>query len=834
MDANTNFLNKPFTIFIWLTAAVGLVVFLYALRFFSVSAFSGEFAVIAGFTLFLGSRIAVYVEKIKVSLSIGDAFVFLTMFLYGGETAAVLAFAEAFFTSSRFTKQNSFRFFNAGTMAISIYAACRLTEILFGSITEIGKSGIGEKQIFAVTTFFLAHYFINTGLMAFAGSFRSQKSFIDCWKKDYFWIFVPFLANSFAALITSNVIANYGFYTFFVALPIVGIIYFGYKTYDEKLTAVTAQAEQSKKHLIELTESEERFRSAFNNAPIGMALVAPDGRWLSVNDALCNIFNRAEEDFLQNHFHNFVCAEDLVDFLKNIGWLIQGENTFYQAEIRYQYKNEQPIWTQTSVSLLSGTTGQTSRLIFQIQDITARKTAEENLRYHAFYDSLTSVANRSLFIERLNESIVRAKREKDFSFAVSFIDLDRFKIVNESIGHRLGDEVLINVAQRLKKTISPEHTIARIGSDEFVILFENVRDRKEVIAEIEEVQSQIAIAHYVGGHEIFVTSSVGLVFYHEAHEQAEMVLRDADAALNLAKTQGRARYVLFDQNMREKATNRLQLEGDLHRAIERGEIFVVYQPIMSLRENRLAGFESLVRWNHPKLGFISPAEFIPIAEENGCIAQIGEFVLDESCRQMSEWQKRFSHDLPLTMNVNLSVKQLFQRQIFTNVLSILEKHRVAPKHIKLEITESVIVDNVEFVINILKQFRALGIQLSMDDFGTGYSSLSYLHRLPITTLKIDRSFVNQIVEENESAEIVKTILLLARTLKLDVVAEGIETESQLEFLRRLDCDYGQGYFFSKPVSAAEAGKVVEAFLESAVDAQPGVWQESAPETLYHH
>ncbi len=787
---------------------IGVIVFLYSLVNLPLTQMGWEFCIIGLVTLAIGSRIALYFELFKSSISVADVFIYLTAILFSGEAATVLVVFEAYISSSRFTKKVEFRAFNSGILATSIFISYKISWLVFGSLTELLQSGITIKLFGASALMICSHYLINSSVVAISTALRTNKPMFETWREYYVWMFVPFLASGSVALVAANAVQTSGFYAFLVILPIIGIIYFSYFSQQGKIQAITEQASQAKRHLLEMTESEARFRSAFNNAPIAIALMSSEGKWLQANDSLCQTFGCSEEEFLSKTLHGVVHPEDLGAFLKHIDYVLHGERQSLQTEVRFLNDIGEELWTQTSLSLLNDS--ENLRLICQIQDITARRRAEEKLRHDAFYDSLTDLANRTMLIKEINRAISVAKQQGRSRFVAIFVDLDRFKLVNDSIGHRIGDKLLIAVAQRLNKCLPSNSTLARLGSDEFFILVENDQHSIDNIKElVKEIQNQIAAEFSIFGHQINITGSIGIVRFDEVHHTAEDVLRDANAALHLAKMKGRSKYVVFDEQMRKKANNQMRLEKDLQGAVERNEMFLLYQPILSLEDKRLAGFEALVRWQHPKLGLVSPIDFIPLAEESGAIVKIGEFVLDEACRQIKEWQNEFETDIPFTVSVNVSAKQLLQKQFFANIVDVVELHKVEPSQIKLEITESVVVENSDVVTSILRQLRALGIKLSMDDFGTGYSSLSYLHQLPISTLKIDRSFISQMTEETESAEIVRTILLLAKNLNLEVVAEGIETQTQHEVLNDLKCEFGQGYYFSKPLSVADAAEFIK-------------------------
>jgi diguanylate cyclase (GGDEF)-like protein len=444
---------------------------------------------------------------------------------------------------------------------------------------------------------------------------------------------------------------------------------------------------------------------------------------------------------------------------------------------------------------------------------------KEHFRHAAFHDSLTGLPNRAMFTELLKAEIENSKRRDGHMFAVLFLDLDRFKNINDSLGHTHGDLLLVAFAERLERTLRPIDTLARFGGDEFAILLSGMTDATDTVRVAQRIQEELTQPFVLDKNSAFVSSSIGIALSSSGYDRPEDILRDADTAMYRAKENGKARYEVFDHGMHDRAVSRLQLESDLRQAVEQKEFCVYYQPIVCLQSGRLAGFEALVRWNHPLQGLVKPADFIPVAEETGLIVPIGEWVLQESCRQIRECQMAHPSHRSLSLSVNLSARQVAQPDLLPRIKEALAISKLDPRCLKLEITESVVMENAEAAALMFKQLRAMGVQLSIDDFGTGYSSLSYLHRFPLNYLKIDRSFVSRLTTDNDNA-IVRTISTLARNLGMEVIAEGIETEEQYQQLKMLGCEYGQGYLFSRPVDnegvkyllAQDAHREVEADL----------------------
>ncbi len=446
------------------------------------------------------------------------------------------------------------------------------------------------------------------------------------------------------------------------------------------------------------------------------------------------------------------------------------------------------------------------------KEIERRKTIEQQLLHQTLYDKLTGLANHALLIDHIEQAIKNSLRHYNKKFALLCINIDRFQIINDSVGHGIGDRIIKEIANRLKKNERTDDTVARLGRDEFVVLLQGIHSIDDAIKVTKRIQNQLNKPIIIEENEINITTSIGITINSNnsgtslIKEQADYYLRDANIAMSRAKSRGEGLYEIFDSSMQNNAVKRLKLENDLRQAIRKEEFAVYYQTIVSLATKEIKGFEALIRWHHPKYGLVSPNEFIPIAEETELIIPIDLWILEKSCYQLSVWQKQFISDTPLTMSINISGRHfseynLIRFNLIKYIDRILDETGLDGSSLKLEITERILIDNAESAKSILQQLRDRNIQLCLDDFGTGYSSLSYLHKFPFDTLKIDRSFINQMAEEQKNHEIVKMIINLGSNLGMSVVAEGIETEEQFLQLQILDCDYGQGYWFSHPVDA---------------------------------
>ncbi|MGB3206444.1 MAG: EAL domain-containing protein [Crinalium sp.] len=619
----------------------------------------------------------------------------------------------------------------------------------------------------------------------------------------------------------------------------------------QSVANVVATAIERKQAEEALKESEERYALAVKGSKEGLwdwnlkaDQVYYSPRWKAILGYEDHEIGARLDEWLDR-----IHAEDIEKVRTALNAHLEGLISHFEKEYRILHQDGSYRWMLCRGLAIWDANGQAYRMSGSQIDITDRKIAEEQLSYDAVHDALTSLPNRALLMDRLGQAIARQRRHKNYQFAVLFLDLDRFKVVNDSLGHLVGDQLLIEIAKRLQAPQRQGDTVARLGGDEFVILLDEITDIYEVTSFVENLQKELEKPINLDTQTIFISASIGIVLSQDpisgiTYDWAGDLLRNADIAMYQAKALGKARYVVFNSIMHTSAVARLQLENDLRQAVEQSaellavnsllkdqipntaplkvanfnlkpatettteqssKLLLHYQPIISLSTGKIIGFEALVRLWHPQRGMISPGDFIPVAEETNLIMPLGAWVLQEACRQLQIWNLTYPG---LTISVNISGKQLSQPDLVAQIKQILQSTNLAAHQLKLEITESVIMENAESATAMLEQLKNLGVQLSIDDFGTGYSSLSYLHRFPIDTLKVDRSFVSRMSIDGNNCEIVQAIITLAHTMRMDVTAEGVETVEQLEQLRALKCEQGQGYFFSKPIDVEAASQLL--------------------------
>lgn len=559
-----------------------------------------------------------------------------------------------------------------------------------------------------------------------------------------------------------------------------------------------------------LKASEERLEGILNTLDdiIWSASLEPF-QILYLNPAAFNIYQRPVEDFLLNSnlWFEAIHPDDRTEVLASVRTITNCGNL--DIEYRIRRPDGETRWIRNRSQLVIAEDAISIRIEGIVSDITERRRAEQQLIHDALHDALTQLPNRTLFVERVERALQRQKRDADYQFAVLFIDLNRFKVVNDSLGHIAGDRLLVEVAHRLLYCIRAEDTVARLGGDEFTLLLDEIKSTADTITYVKRIQAELEQPITLQGNTVFTDASIGIVIADENYSSASDLLRDADIAMYRAKATSKSGYELFNQAMYAQTMRRLQLENMLRVGIQQKEFQLHYQPIVALDVERLLGFEALVRWHHPQEGMIRPDEFINIAEETGLIVQLGDWILQEACHQILRWQQKYERHRHLKINVNVASQQIREAKLMATLDQILQDSKLPGQYLRLEITEGTLMQQTEETVAILQQIRQRGVQISIDDFGTGYSSLSYLSRFPIDNLKIDRSFVRQMHLDLDSFEIVRAIIALAHTLGMDVTAEGIELTEQLDQLRSLECELGQGYFFSRPLDASAAEALLE-------------------------
>ncbi len=571
--------------------------------------------------------------------------------------------------------------------------------------------------------------------------------------------------------------------------------------YEGSLEDVT----ERKQAEMALRESESRYRDLFEGVPVGLYRTTPNGNFLDANAALVDMFGYDDLESLlaAPMIASYVDPEDRTRWQD----LIEKEEVVHNFEMRFRRVDGTIIRVRDSARIIRDENGQVMYYNGSLEDITSRKEAEERLAHDALHDGLTGLPNRTLFLDRLEHVIKKTNRSGDYAFAVLFLDIDRFKLVNDSLGHAIGDLLLIAISERLQNSLRPGDSVARLGGDEFAILLEDVNDAAHATRIANRIQVELMQPNILEEHQITTSASIGITLSKDEYKDAEELLRDADTAMYRAKALGKARHEIFNPGMHAEVTSVLQLEADLRQAIKDQEFRVFYQPLVSLESGQIVGTEALLRWQHPQRGILPPGTFITVLEETGMIVPVGEWVLRTACTQNKAWQD--AGHLGLRIAVNFSVRQIQLKNLPDLVRDVLDETGMPPETLELEITESVAIKDAEQTIKILNALHEIGAGISLDDFGSGYSSLGYLNQYPFEKLKADRSFVMDIINDPSDAAITAAIIAMAHSLKIRVVAEGVETKEQLDMLRSQDCDEVQGYYFSRPVPAQQLDKLLE-------------------------
>ncbi|MEI6380260.1 MAG: EAL domain-containing protein [Cyanobacteriota bacterium ELA615] len=568
------------------------------------------------------------------------------------------------------------------------------------------------------------------------------------------------------------------------------------------LAGIALEANQMK---LSLQQAETKYRTIFENINQGIFQYTSEGYYLSANPALLKIYGcQSIHELSQRNTIDGIYIDP--DDKNRLFYLLEKDGHVENFESQIYQTNGNIVWVSQNIRAVCDQNGDLLYYEGTVEEITKRRQAEEQLIYQVYNDALTGLRNRNWLIEKLKTMISISKKQSSYQYALLFVDLDGFKLINDSLGHSAGDKLLYEVSQRLSNLLSQEQSLSRLSGDEFVILIENFQKIEEVLELVNKLQKMFVLPFNLNQEKIFANCSIGITIGKSEYRLPEQILRDADVAMYQAKSKGKGTYAFFSSAVQNSLINRLQIENELYGALDRGELNLHYQPIYTLTTGRLSGFEALLRWEHPNKGLISPAYFIPLMEEMGLIKTVGLWTFRQACQQIKQWKSQYQDLEHLSLNVNFSIYQFRQADLLEQISEILQDVGIEGHHLKVEITESAIMETLGNEISILEGLRDLGIRLCIDDFGTGYSSLSRLHDLPIDTVKIDQSFV-RFMDTNDNI-IVKTIITLAHALNMNVVAEGVENIIQLKQLVRMRCEMGQGYLFSRPVDAKIASKLV--------------------------
>jgi diguanylate cyclase (GGDEF)-like protein/PAS domain S-box-containing protein len=816
--------NAKATSYWWSMVVLGVAALVYAvLRVTTLPAQDTVQVVIGVAITMLAGMFPVRIPRSKNSFAAGEIFIFLLLLMHGSAAATVAAACEACVGSWRTSSRWTSRIVSPAMAAVAMFVTGSLLDAAAAAMRA--HQLLGGGALLAMSMLFAVVYFlVNTLLVTLVPHLkRNQPLVLREWLGSFGWVGIAYAGSASVAALLFLTFQQVGVGVLMAAAPIIAMLlatlhfYFRQQETDEqvrraRVEAAEREAAQAARHVEQLAESERRFHSAFTHASIGMALVSVHGAVLQVNRALCGLLGQDEGGVVGHRFAEFLFAEDAGILEEQIARVTVHDVESMSVELRCRHRRGREVWVSLHCGFFNGTDVGDACLILQVQDITARRRAEGRLQHIAYHDALTDLANRSRFNECLTQAIDRCEEHPRAQFAVMYLDFDRFKLINDSLGHGAGDEFLVKAARRIQEHVRPTDIVARLGGDEFAILTENVCEEAHVVTLAERLQEVLRKPFMIAGTDIATSASIGITFSRLGYRTPEEVLRDADIAMYHAKACGKARYAIFDAGLRDHVTDQLHLEGDLRRALESrtGGLSISYQPIYRLATHEMVAFEALARWNHPERGPVSPTVFIPIAEESGLIVPLTYWVIEESCRQLKAWQERGPKYANLRMHVNISGFGLAQSTFVSGVTRILLTTGVQPCHLTLEITESTLMAHLESAVDTMNQLRELGIGLSVDDFGTGYSSLNYLSSLPINSLKIDRSFVERLQASVPNSEIVRAVVTLGSSLGKSVIAEGIETPAQLQRLREVGCEYGQGFLLARPLPPAQSEGLFEA------------------------
>ena len=810
--------NAYTRIYWWVTAAIGYAILAYALNAVAALPFSSIIQ-IALAAVFVGI-VAFFPVKIPgttLSVAAGEIFIFLALLMFGVEAAVIAAATEGAIGALRMSKRWTSWY---GTPAMATIAVSVSGLGFVASRAALEQRGwlTGVAYLTLLTVFAVAYYALSNLLPSILLALKSKKSLdVVALFKNHAWMAVAHIFSATIAGLLYYAGAKFGIWVAFAAAPTIVLslssahFLFGRAEAERRSQAMLlAQAnEESQRaitHATELQRSQARFHGAFTNAAIGMTLVSVEGIISQVNPAVCKMLGYYESELLGKSIAAYMPADDFALLINDIGKIREGVSASAQRELLCLDKNGESIGVAFSVAPFGDGTNDPD-LIVQMQDIRERKSAEAKLMQIAFHDTLTGVPNRMYFRDQLAKALARAKRDDKTRFALMFLDFDRFKAVNDSLGHGAGDELLVGFSKRIKGVVRGTDTVARLGGDEFAVLVETVANDEHVIDLAKRIQDTFRTPFQIGGNSITSSASIGIAFADGSYESPDEVIRDADLAMYKAKTSGKARYAIFDPSLHERAATELQLENELRRAIELGELRIYYQPQYAFNDRTLWGYEALVRWAHPQRGLLYPGTFLPIAEETGLIVSLGKWVIDNVCQQMNGWRST-SEGAALRVSINISGREMRQENFARFLVGQLGEYEIPAKLFNIELNERTLVEGHKSSAFALAELRAAGISIDIDDFGTGFSSLSHLTNLPVDGIKIDQAFVQQAAENKEVKEIVRAIISLGCALGKRVHAQGIETEAQWQVMKELGCNIGQGNMCSAPITADDVKQLI--------------------------
>jgi diguanylate cyclase (GGDEF)-like protein/PAS domain S-box-containing protein len=777
------------------------------------------------------------------SFAAGEIFIFLLLLMYGPDAAVLAAAGEALVGTLRSSRRWTSWIVSPASAAVAMSVSGWLLHATTGWLATKGWLSAAPLLLSSML-FALGYFMLNTVQITVIPHLKKNEPIrLPSLMGSFGWVGITYAASALIAGLLYLTFQNVGLGVLVAGVPIIVMllsmlhIYFRKRELDDasnrvRVEAAEREAEQAARHVRELQASEQRFHSAFFNASIGMALLSTSGRVLQVNPALCTLVGQDEPSMTGRQFTALVHAADAARLAQRLLPTEQGDAE-RSVEVRCVHPSGREVWMSIHTGFFEDGSVSEPCLILQAQDITARRQAEAQLQHIAYHDSLTGLVNRARFRECLARAIERARGKSGPSFAVMYLDFDRFKLINDTQGHSVGDKFLVTATQRILQQVRPNDVVGRLGGDEFAILIEDIDGEATAVAMAERLQASLCQPYLVDGAEVNSSASIGITLSDEGYLTPDEVLRDADIAMYRAKSNGRAQHAMFDTALRAQVSEQVKLEVDLRTAIDSDQLSAAYQPIYDLRTGRVVAFEALARWQHPQRGAIAPNVFIAIAEESGLIGALTERILARACGQLRAWQEMNPAHRQLRMQINLSGLDLSQGSLAMQVATMLLSNGLEAKQLTLEITESKLMTGLSTALDTLKRLRDIGVGISVDDFGTGYSSLSYLSTLPISSLKIDRSFVNNMAKAEHDTEIVKAIIGLGTTLGKTVIAEGIETPAQLSKLRELGCEFGQGYLLAPPLQPEQAFQLVEAQrLDAPVQISPSSFGESGALTVH--